>query len=341
MKVLVSIMIITIGVLVFFIVGNDSDIQIDSPVSPQQSLDAYNLNDHKDMPAQHTETSSSKSEAKSNESNKVYAKNTSSSSSDSRPYDQDTSYNNQGNSNYGNTSSSYNQSNSNYPGTGSSYSQSNTGYGNASSSYNQNNSNYDRTSSTSSSNSQTTSSNTTSTTSTEKSDTANNDQNDANSENTETAEDTSTAEETNANEEQEDTNNTKYQRLYDNGIMWSGNTGMLMVEYQSSDAQTTGIGFRVHFDSSAIRPINVQQFPVDAIIQTSPQTVMADTSNRDNNTNTDQYLPFAWASIYGQWPQTNQVTLATIEFERVEGGSANDTINYTAVSVPAGFRLIK
>ncbi|MGC6480990.1 MAG: hypothetical protein ACON4S_02050 [Porticoccaceae bacterium] len=334
MKVLVSIMIITIGVLVFFIVGNDSDIQIDSPVSPQQSLDAYNLNDHEDMPAQHTETSSSKSEAKSNESNKVYAKNTSSSSSDDRSY-QDTSYNNQGNSNYGNTSSSYNQSNSNYPGTGSSYSQSNTGNGNASSSYNQNNSNYDRTSSTSSSNSQTTSSNTTNTTSTEKSDTANNDQNDANSENTETAE------ETNATEEQEDINNTKYQRLYDNGIMWSGNTGMLMVEYQSSDAQTTGIGFRVHYDSSAIRPINVQQFPVDAIIQTSPQTVMADTSNRDNNTNTDQYLPFAWASIYGQWPQTNQVTLATIEFERVEGGSANDTINYTAVSVPAGFRLIK
>lgn len=334
MKVLVSIMIITIGVLVFFIVGNDSDIQIDSPVSPQQSLDAYNLNYHEDMPAQHTETSSSKSEAKSNESNKVYAKNTSSSSSDDRSY-QDTSYNNQGNSNYGNTSSSYNQSNSNYPGTGSSYSQSNTGNGNASSSYNQNNSNYDRTSSTSSSNSQTTSSNTTNTTSTEKSDTANNDQNDANSENTETAE------ETNATEEQEDINNTKYQRLYDNGIIWSGNTGMLMVEYQSSDAQTTGIGFRVHYDSSAIRPINVQQFPVDAIIQTSPQTVMADTSNRDNNTNTDQYLPFAWASIYGQWPQTNQVTLATIEFERVEGGSANDTINYTAVSVPAGFRLIK
>ena len=333
MKVLVSIMIITIGVLVFFIVGNDSDTQIDSPVSQQQSLDAYNLNDHEDMPAQHTENSSSKSEAKSNESNKVYAKNTSSSSSDSRPYDQDTSYNNQGNSNYGNTSSSYNQSNSNYPGTGSSYSQSNTGYGNASSSYNQNNSNYDRTSSTNTSNSQTTSSNTTSTTSTENSDTANNDQSDANSENT--------AEETNVTEEQEDTNNTKYQRLYDNGIMWSGNTGMLMVEYQSSDAQTTGIGFRVHFDSSAIRPINVQQFPVDALVTTTAQMVMPDSNNRDNNINTDQVLTFAWVNMYGQWPQTNQVTLATIEFERVDGGSSNDVINYSATSTPAGFRLIK
>lgn len=341
MKVLVSIMIITIGVLVFFIVGNDSDIQIDSPVSPLQSLDAYNLNNHEEIPAQHTATSSSKSEAKSNESNKVYAKNTSSSSSDSRQYDQDTSYNNQGSSNYENTSSSYNQSNSNYPGTGSSHSQSNTGYGNASSSYNQNNSNYDRTSSTSSSNSQTTSSNTTSTSSTEESDTSNNDQNDANSENTETAEDTSTAEETNATEEQEDTNNTKYQRLYDNGIMWSGNTGMLMVEYQSSDAQTTGIGFRVHFDSSAIRPINVQQFPVDALVTTTAQMVMPDSNNRDNNINTDQVLTFAWVNMYGQWPQTNQVTLATIEFERVDGGSSNDVINYSATSTPAGFRLIK
>jgi hypothetical protein len=140
---------------------------------------------------------------------------------------------------------------------------------------------------------------------------------------------------------EEETENLKYQRLYDKGIMWSGNTGILMVEYQSSDAQTTGIGFRVHFDSSAIRPINVQQFPVDALMTTTTQMVKPDSYNRDNNINTDQVLTFAWVSIYGQWPQTNQVTLATIEFERVEGGSANDTINYTAVSVPNGFKLIK
>lgn len=337
MKALISVMIITIGFLVFFIVGNDADTQINSPVSQQQSLDAHTLDEHEQMTAEHNETSSSKDNAKSGESKKVYAQNTSSNDTDSGSYNRNASYTNQGNSNYVNTSSSYNQVNSNYADTESSYSQANTSSANASSSYNKNRSSYDSNGSTSTTNSQTTS---TSTNSTSKSDSADNDQ-DTNSENTETTEDTNTAEDTNTTEEQEDTNNVKYQRLYDNGIMWSGNIGTLMVEYQSSDAQTTGIGFRVHFDSSAIRPVNVQQFPVDAIITTTPQTVMADSGNRDNNTNTDQYLPFAWASIYGQWPQTNQVTLATIEFEKIEGGSPNYTINYSAVSVPAGFRLIK
>ena len=139
----------------------------------------------------------------------------------------------------------------------------------------------------------------------------------------------------------EDENTQKFQRLFDNGIMWYGETGTLNIEYQSSHAETTGIGFRVHYDSSSIRPINITQYPVDAIVNTTPNTVMADAENRDNNPATDSFLPFAWASIYGQWPQTNELNLASIEFEKVTGGSNNYTVNYSAVSVPAGFRLVK
>ena len=139
----------------------------------------------------------------------------------------------------------------------------------------------------------------------------------------------------------EEENTQKFQRLFDNGIMWYGETGTLNIEYQSSHAETTGIGFRVHYDSSSIRPINITQYPVDAIVNTTPNTVMADAENRDNNPATDSFLPFAWASIYGQWPQTNELNLASIEFEKVSGGSDNYTVNYSAVSVPAGFRLVK
>jgi hypothetical protein len=139
----------------------------------------------------------------------------------------------------------------------------------------------------------------------------------------------------------EEENTQKFQRLFDNGIMWYGETGTLNIEYQSSHAETTGIGFRVHYDSSSIRPINITQYPVDAIVNTTPNTVMADAENRDNNPATDSFLPFAWASIYGQWPQTNELNLASIEFEKVTGGSNNYTVNYSAVSVPAGFRLVK
>ena len=139
----------------------------------------------------------------------------------------------------------------------------------------------------------------------------------------------------------EEENTQKFQRLFDNGIMWYGETGTLNIEYQSSHAETTGIGFRVHYDSSSIRPINITQYPVDAIVNTTPNIVMADADNRDNNPATDAFLPFAWASIYGQWPQTNELNLASIEFEKVSGGSNNYTVNYSAVSVPAGFQLVR
>ena len=322
MKVLVSAMIITIGALVFFIVGNDTDIQTDSKFSQQQSLNASNLANNDNLALKNNEVSLSKSEDKSSEPTKAATKSALSSSSDSSPYYQK-------NYNYGDTGTSYNQGNSSYQSTESSRNLEDSGYGNARNLDSQSNPSYERTSTTSSSNSLTTNNNITSS---DESKTDNIDQGDTDSEN---------AEDANTTDSQEDTNNAKYQRLYDNGIIWSGNTGMLMIEYQSSHAETTGLGFRVHFDSSAIKPINVQQFPVDALVTTTAQMVMPDTNNRDNNINTDQVLTFAWVNMYGQWPQTNQVTLATIEFERVDGGSSNDVINYSATSTPAGFRFIK
>lgn len=133
----------------------------------------------------------------------------------------------------------------------------------------------------------------------------------------------------------------KFQRIYDNGIVWYGDTGSLTVEYQSSSANTTGIGFRVHYDSSSMRVTNVTQYPVDAITATSAASSQSDARNYDDNEATDNFLTFAWASIYGQWPQTNQVSLATIEFERVNGGSSNYNVAYTAISASAGYQFIR
>ena len=133
----------------------------------------------------------------------------------------------------------------------------------------------------------------------------------------------------------------KYQRLYDNGIMWYGETGILNIEYQSSHAETLGIGFMLHFDSSSINPINITYEPIDAIARPTPNDVMNDNSNNDNDPETDAILVFAWASLYGQWPQTTELTLASIEFQKVDGGPNNYTVNYTPTSTPPGFQLIK
>ena len=318
MKVIISIMVVTIGILVFFIIGNDANNHTEEPISQQQSLETYNSSNQENDSDSDITVTSNNDKLKS-ETPKAYAKNNSDDKTTNYSYPQNGS-NYQDNSSYStsnssdvNNRSSDNQNNSDYA--NSSYDQKISEFDDSPSSGNQDNTRSDI----SKNNANNTSDEEENTSNTDESELANEDE----------------------SEETEDNPSGKYQRLYDNGIMWSGNTGTLMVEYLSSHAQTTGIGFRVHFDSSSMRPVNVQQYPVDAIITTTAQTLMMDADNRDNDNSTNQFLPFAWASIYGQWPQSNQVNLATIEFEKVNGGSSNYNVNYSAVSVPAGFRLIK
>ena len=254
-------------------------------------------------------------------------------------------------SSHGNTDSSYDQYDSNYGSTDSSYDQYDPNYGNEGSAYDQydssyanNSSSYDQNDTTSGNSSSSSSQNNsgygnagalyTEDNSADNSDDAetNNEQADSEAEDTDSSENTNTA---------ENPETVNYQRVYDNGIIWYGNMGTLSVQYQSPDPETTGIGFRVHFDSSSMRATNVTYYPVDAISATSPKTLMSDANNYDNDGSTNHYLPFAWASIYGQWPQANQVTLATIEFERLDGGSTNYGVNYSPISVAAGFRFVQ
>jgi len=248
----------------------------------------------------------------------------------------DSSYN-QYDSGYGNTDSSYDQYNANYGDSNSSYNQDDSGYDNTGSSYDQNDSNYaDASSSYKQNNSSYSSSGALvgqdNSSAEDDSNTATDDnQNDLDSEDTQASDDSSNSENTGIN----------YQRVYDNGIIWYGNIGTLVVQYQSPDPETTGIGFRVHFDNSSMRVTSVTSYPVDAISSTSPQMLMSDAKDYDNDGTTNHFLPFAWASIYGQWPQTNQVNLATIEFERIEGGSGNYHINYSPISVAAGFQFVR
>ena len=133
----------------------------------------------------------------------------------------------------------------------------------------------------------------------------------------------------------------KFQRIYDNGIAWYGDTGSLEINYQSSDPETAGIGFRLHYDNNSMKVVRVTQYTGDAIIITSPQASQADTNNNDGNATTNAFLPFAWASMYAQWPQATQLNLATVEFERLYTGSDNLNIDYSVISNQAGFQFIK
>jgi cobalamin biosynthesis protein CobT len=154
---------------------------------------------------------------------------------------------------------------------------------------------------------------------------------------------------TNNNEDSADTKDTdkeelpteKFQRIYDNGIVWYGDYGTLNIQYQSSNAATTGIGFRLHYNSSSMKVTNINQYSDGALVMTRPEAAQNDTNNKDNNDATDAYLTFAWFEMSGQWPQATQVNLATIEFERLNNDSNDYSIDYSVTSNSAGYQFVK
>lgn len=142
-------------------------------------------------------------------------------------------------------------------------------------------------------------------------------------------------------EKEEELPTGKFQRIYDNGIVWYGDYGTLNVQYQSSNPATTGIGFRLHYNSSSMKVASINQYAEGALVMTRPETAQNDTNNKDNNDGTDAYLTFAWFEMKGQWPQATQVNLATIEFERLNNGSNNYSIDYSVTSNSAGYQFVK
>jgi hypothetical protein len=145
----------------------------------------------------------------------------------------------------------------------------------------------------------------------------------------------------NDTDKEEELPTEKFQRIYDNGIVWYGDYGSLNVQYQSSNAATTGIGFRLHYNSSSMRVTSINQYSDGALVMTSPESAQNDTNNKDNNDATDTYLTFAWFEMNGQWPQATQVNLATIEFERLNNGANNYSIDYSVTSNSAGYQFVK
>ena len=109
----------------------------------------------------------------------------------------------------------------------------------------------------------------------------------------------------------------------------------VVVSYNADDSTTTGLGLRIHFDSSVLSASDIT-----AIVGTDLLVnglVELDGSDHDGDASTDQYISFGWASLFGQWPGSAPADLATITFDIAEGASGSSAINFTSSSNAAGF----
>lgn len=109
----------------------------------------------------------------------------------------------------------------------------------------------------------------------------------------------------------------------------------LDVVYSANDMTLTGIGLRMHFDSSRLELEDIEQMFQSGKVQ---HAVLEDTTDFDNDPSTDRYLAVAWADVLGRWPggRRSQLLYSAV-FRVLEGARGSTVINYTAVDTPPGF----
>ena len=129
---------------------------------------------------------------------------------------------------------------------------------------------------------------------------------------------------------------SNYQKVFDEGISWDDETGLgtLVVKYETNTVESgsTGLGLRVHYDSASMTLVSqdVQSFGALVI----PSQPADDSGDFDNNIDTDSFIGVNLVSLTGNWPGSTSESIATITFQKVDGGNSNFAVDYSPSSQP-------
>ena len=128
-----------------------------------------------------------------------------------------------------------------------------------------------------------------------------------------------------------------------NPVAVNGYLATISVGYDVSDDnnQLTGIGFRVHYDSSIFSFSSVQNNLTDSIV-VDGMGPYQDVEDFDNDSTTDSYLVYGWAAISGDWPNVALPAKLTdiqmfVNWADYEAGSTTSNINFSVVSNNEGY----
>lgn len=122
------------------------------------------------------------------------------------------------------------------------------------------------------------------------------------------------------------------------------NSLAINLEYNTSTADQllSGVGFRLHYDSSKLSLLSIENNFADGFL-TGDYGDFNDTQDFDNNTSTDKYVQLKWLNSSGSnWPSNNvslPLQLATLNFSVSDDAAArgNTPLNLTPVSTAAGY----
>jgi hypothetical protein len=119
---------------------------------------------------------------------------------------------------------------------------------------------------------------------------------------------------------------TQHVYISDSQLSEDGSQVTVTVAYMADEANLSGIGLAVDFDSSVFTVSSISDVFAGAIA-----------NGEQSGTGNDQSLAFGWASLFGQFPGAETANLATITFDVAEGASGASEIGITATSNAAGY----
>jgi hypothetical protein len=124
-----------------------------------------------------------------------------------------------------------------------------------------------------------------------------------------------------------------------------GKAAVLEVSYDTGDSnnQLTGIGMRVHFNSSLLSFKEITNL-IEQDIIVNGQGPFSDEDDFDNDPLTDQYISFGWASLLGNWPDIDlPAVLMNIAFDVSDAIDMDITtetsINFSHSALASGYQF--
>ncbi|MDA8866578.1 hypothetical protein N9H77_03630, partial [Porticoccaceae bacterium] len=103
-----------------------------------------------------------------------------------------------------------------------------------------------------------------------------------------------------------------------------------------ADATLTGLGLRVHYNSSALEFVDFANVLTTDNISSDGSS--DDVDDLDGDASTDKFITANWASLFGSWPGSLPSDLLTATFNVADDDSLESTvINFSAASNAAGY----
>jgi hypothetical protein len=104
-----------------------------------------------------------------------------------------------------------------------------------------------------------------------------------------------------------------------------------------ANANPTGLGLRIHFDSTMLVFDKLSHVLSRNLIQ--QQLPANDVADWDDDPQTDKYVLVSWADFAGAWPGEASPRLLTLDFHADDAAAGATTVNFTASSTSAGWEL--